>query len=88
MACTFWLVDALVRTGQVARAEALMERGRWLSATTSAILSEQMDPSTGELLGNVPQGLSHLALINAAHALHHARLPEKAGHSDQVLERR
>jgi GH15 family glucan-1,4-alpha-glucosidase len=36
------------------------------------IMAEQMDPASGEMLGNVPQGLSHLALVNAAFAVDRA----------------
>jgi len=71
VACTFWMVDALVHTGQTDRARQLMEKAVSLTNDVG-LLSEQIDPATGEFLGNMPQGLSHLALINAAFALQRA----------------
>ena len=68
VACTFWAVEALAFTGQRDRAQQLMADMLELVGGDS-LLAEMVDPETGEFLGNLPQALSHLALINAASAL-------------------
>jgi len=45
----------------------------------SGVLGEQVDPTSGELLGNFPQAFSHIGLINAAGALAAALEKERAG---------
>jgi len=74
VACSFWMVGALVWTGQVDRARRLMNETVALT-NDLGLLSEQIDPDTGAFLGNIPQGLSHLALINAAFTLERAGNP-------------
>lgn len=66
--CTFWLAQALSVTGQIDRARTVLERCAAL-ANPVGLFSEQIDSSTGELLGNFPQAFSHLGLINAAQSL-------------------
>ena len=68
LACTFWTVEALAFTGEREQACALMERALDRLAGVP-LLSEMIDPETGDLLGNLPQALSHLSLINAASAI-------------------
>lgn len=68
VACSFWLAEAFAHTGQFERAGEQMDASVAL-ANDLGILAEQIDPSTGAFLGNVPQALSHLALINASYAL-------------------
>lgn len=66
--CTYWLVECLAALGQTERAVSLFERATGY-ANDLGLLSEEIDPSTGELLGNFPQAFSHVGLVNAAHAL-------------------
>jgi GH15 family glucan-1,4-alpha-glucosidase len=66
--CSFWLVECLARAGEVERAQELFERLVGF-ANDVGLLAEQIEPHTGELLGNFPQAFSHLGLIQAAIAL-------------------
>jgi GH15 family glucan-1,4-alpha-glucosidase len=66
--CTFWLIDALARSGREAEARELFSvmLGH---ATASGLLSEDMDFETGELWGNFPQTYSLVGVINCASLL-------------------
>jgi GH15 family glucan-1,4-alpha-glucosidase len=69
--CTFWLAEALARAGKVERAREVFERAIAF-ANDVGLLSEEVDEQTGELLGNFPQAVSHIGLINAAWAISQA----------------
>jgi trehalose 6-phosphate phosphatase len=60
-----WLIESYVLVGRTNDAETLFSQMCGLAGHTG-LLSEEYDPATGEALGNVPQGYSHLGLINSA----------------------
>ncbi|MGH9020304.1 MAG: glycoside hydrolase family 15 protein, partial [Acidimicrobiales bacterium] len=62
--CSFWLVSALVEIGELERARTHCEKLVG-AASTLGLFGEEIDPTTARHLGNFPQALTHLALINA-----------------------
>lgn len=69
--CTFWLAEALARAGDPAHAREVFERAAG-HRNDVGLLSEEVDPASGALLGNVPQAFSHVGMINAAWAIQQA----------------
>ncbi|HET7323243.1 MAG TPA: glycoside hydrolase family 15 protein [Halococcus sp.] len=69
--CSFWLVDCLACMGHTDRAREIYENLiEYISPL--GLVSEEIDPDTGELLGNYPQAFSHIGLVNSALFLHEA----------------
>ena len=64
-ACTFWYIDALVRVGATEEARGLFD-GLMSARNPLGMLSEDIDPVTGELWGNFPQTYSMVGIINGA----------------------
>ena len=77
--CSFWLVQALVRMGQIEEAKGLFERLLGL-ANDVGLLSEEIDPTTKQFLGNHPQAFTHATVVQAALAL---RAADEAVQSDR-----
>jgi GH15 family glucan-1,4-alpha-glucosidase len=75
--CTFWLSQAMALAGQPERASEVFARAAGY-VNDVGLLAEEVDPATGELLGNFPQAFSHIGLVNAAWAISEARQPVAA----------
>jgi len=70
--CSFWMVDCLTRLGKLREAEGLLTQ---LTKRSNhlGLYSEEIDPKTGEALGNFPQAYTHMGLITASVHLEEAR---------------
>ena len=75
--CSFWEVSFLARSGRVREAEERMSR-ILTYANDLGLFAEEIDPGTGEALGNFPQAFTHVGLIDAALSLSEAARDQKA----------
>ena len=74
LACTFWLVACLARQGKKTQAQRIFKRA-CASANDLGLFAEEYSRQGREMLGNFPQGLTHLSHIGAALALLNVRHP-------------
>lgn len=63
--CSFWLIDVLAYSGRIEEAKNLLFKMLDYASPTG-LLAEEVDPKTGDALGNYPQAYSHIGLINSA----------------------
>jgi len=82
IACSFWLANAYAMTGRHTDAEQLFERLVALSNDVG-LLAEEYDPAAGRLVGNFPQGFSHLSVIVTAFNLAHTEKPAQQRSKDE-----
>ncbi|MEV5437077.1 glycoside hydrolase family 15 protein [Streptomyces sp. NPDC052682] len=78
VACSLWYADALAATGHPRQAREAFERVLAVRNDVG-LLAEQWDPDAGRQLGNAPQAISHIALVETAFALSPAPGPDPAG---------
>jgi len=74
--CSFWEADFLARSGRVSEAHETFEATLGY-ANDVDLFAEEIDPKTGDAIGNFPQGFTHLGLINAALTLNEHENPER-----------
>jgi GH15 family glucan-1,4-alpha-glucosidase len=70
--CSFWQIAALAAVGKTDEAEALLKRFESMMPI-SGLIAEELDPKTGEYLGNHPQAFSHIGYILSAYYIHRYR---------------
>jgi GH15 family glucan-1,4-alpha-glucosidase len=82
LACSFWLVDAYLMLGRRGDATRLLDRLLSLRNDVG-LLSEEYDAAGSRLVGNFPQALSHIALVNSVHNLMEPEKPteQRSGHA-------
>jgi GH15 family glucan-1,4-alpha-glucosidase len=76
--CTFWLAQAQAMAGRVELATRTFENAI-AHVNDVGLLSEEVHPATGELLGNFPQAFSHIGLVGAAWAISKAQAQRPTG---------
>jgi GH15 family glucan-1,4-alpha-glucosidase len=77
LACSFWLAECYAQQGRLPEARAVFDRAVG-AASPLGLFSEEIDPETGELLGNYPQTLTHLSHVTAMLALTQAEAQVKS----------
>jgi GH15 family glucan-1,4-alpha-glucosidase len=85
LACSFWLADNLALLGRDDEARSLFERLLSLRNDVG-LLAEQYDPRRQRLVGNFPQALSHLALVNTALLLSNDARRRESNRQDREQE--
>ncbi|WP_144636589.1 glycoside hydrolase family 15 protein [Bordetella genomosp. 13] len=76
LACSFWLADTYVLQGRLDDADRLFERLLGMR-NDLGLLAEEYDVARRRLVGNFPQGFSHIGLVNTAYNLSRANGPAK-----------
>jgi GH15 family glucan-1,4-alpha-glucosidase len=70
--CTFWLAQAVALAGELDQATSTFDRAA-SAINDVGLLAEEIEATSGEMIGNFPQAFSHIGLINAAWAIAEAR---------------
>lgn len=84
MPCTFWLADSYILQGREKRGPEAFERLLDLRNDVG-LLAEEYDVQQQRLVGNFPQALSHIPLVNTAVSLHTAHGPAQQRAADRPI---